>query len=408
MRILVLWRQLYVKTRNTIFDYVFSFRKYDLMNEYFYFDIYNGRFPSDYEWIADNMFDAVIFHHTALQLRWWNREYWNQFLELMNRIWKKYPCVKIMLPQDDYDRTSALWDLADGIEADYIYTIIRSEDHAILYPKEKVGKCDIHTILTGYVDEKYIMKYDRHEKRKYDVVYRANKLPYAYGRQGQLKIELVKIFEERLSNEKLRISLKNPQGNLGAFLGDEWIRFLASSRVTLGCLSGSGIMDADGLIRETFDIYLKSNPDASYDAAKKACFPDLEENLHGMIGPRIFESAVTKTCQVLVGQDYQNILKPDVDYIVLNEYYSNLNDVVQKIKDVQYCEQVAEQCYRDIIESSKYSYSVLVKEIISGITDKVYIEKPKDKQLSKVIQEHCDRNNKQVYNEMLHKEMEIL
>ena len=408
MRILVLWRQLHLKTRNTIFDYVFSFRKYDLANEYFYFDIYNGRFPSDYEWIVDNMFDAVIFHHTALQLRWWNREYWSQFLELMKKIWKRYPCIKILLPQDDYDRTSSIWDLAEGIDAHDIYTVMKSEDYHILYPKENIGKCDIHTVLTGYVDEKYITEYDRHEKRSYDVVYRANKSSYAYGKLAQLKVELVRIFEERLNQENLRINLRNPQYNNGAFLGGEWIKFLASSRVTLGCLSGSGIADIDGHIHDKFDDYQKQNPGANYDIAKKACFPNLEENLHGMIGPRIFESAMTKTCQVLVGRDYQGILKPEVDYIVLNEDYSNLNDIVEKIKDVKYCEQIAEQCYRNVIESSKYSYAVLVNEVVKGIAGKVSTEKPRDKQISKIIQEYCDKNNKNVHREMLQKEMGIV
>lgn len=408
MRILILWRQLCLKTRNTIFDHAFSFSKYDSKNEYFYFDMYNGRFPEDYKWITRDMFDAVIFHYSALGLRWGTKGYWYPFLEMMSKIWNNYPCIKILLPQDDYNKTEAIWNLADGIAADDIYTVMKAEDYHILYPKEKIGKCGIHTVLTGYVDEKYTAKYDRHEKRCYDVVYRANKPSFAYGKFAQLKVELVRIFEECLNRENLRINLKNPQGNNGAFLGEEWIKFLASSRVTLGCLSGSGFADVDGHIHDKFDDYQKQNPDASYDIAKRDCFPNLEENLHGVVGPRIFESAMTKTCQVLVGRDYQGILKPDVDYVVLNEDYSNLNDVVQKIKDVQYCEQVAEQCYRDVIESSKYSYAVFVNEVVKGIMKKVGTEKPRDKQISKIIHEYCDKNNKNVHKEMLRKEMGIL
>ena len=44
MRILILWRRGSKEMRNTIADHAFSFCKYDLENEYFYFDVYNGRF----------------------------------------------------------------------------------------------------------------------------------------------------------------------------------------------------------------------------------------------------------------------------------------------------------------------------------------------------------------------------
>lgn len=406
MRILILWRRGSKEMRNTIADHAFSFCKYDLENEYFYFDVYNGRFPSDYEWITENMFDAVIFHYTALAMRWtgrWGKDYWPPFLKLMSSLWKRYPCVKVLLPQDDYDRTQAVWDMAKGIGADYIYTVIRPEDYEILYPKEKIGKCEVNTVLTGYVDEKYITEYDRHNKRIYDIVYRARQLPYCFGKHGQLKTDIVELFEKRLRSgqgENLRYDLGNTKDNQGAFLGDEWINFLASSRTTIGCLGGSGFADMDGHIWKGFAEYLKYNPDADYDTAKQACFPDMEENLHGVASPRIFESALTKTCQILVGRDYQGILKPDVDYIVLNEDYSNLDDVMQQIKDVRYCEQIAEQCYRDIVESSKYSYAIFANEIVKGISDKVDEKKPKDSRLSQIIRESCDKNNQQVYREM--------
>lgn len=65
MRILVLWRQATVdmRMRNTDIDHAFCLQRYDTENEYFYFNIYKGRFAEDYSWINGEMFDVVLFHY---------------------------------------------------------------------------------------------------------------------------------------------------------------------------------------------------------------------------------------------------------------------------------------------------------------------------------------------------------
>ena len=109
MRVLVLWRQCAVdmKMRKTDIDHAFSFQRYDKENEYFYFNIYNGRFANDYNWIDKKMFDVVIFHYTAMELRGLDR-HWANFLQLMKLIWREYPCKKIIMSQDDYTLTERI------------------------------------------------------------------------------------------------------------------------------------------------------------------------------------------------------------------------------------------------------------------------------------------------------------
>ena len=305
MRVLVLWRQPVINMRNTIIDHAFSFQKYDVKNEYFYFNIYNGRFAEDYSWIDDKMFDIVIFHYSAVSLRGSNR-YWDNFLHLMISIWSDYPCKKIIIPQDDYTVTKRIWDLALGIKADVIYTVIRECDCAVLYPKEKLGNIEIKTVLTGYVEEDYVNKIhlQSHRYRKYDVVYRARKLPYEFGRLGQLKYELALYFNKKLKDTDLIYNLANTDDDQGALLGDGWFTFLASSRTTIGCLGGAGFADITGDYEKKVREYTLIYPNATYEETKEACFPNVEENLTGMVSPRIFDAALMKTCQILVGEDY--------------------------------------------------------------------------------------------------------
>lgn len=401
MRILVLWKQESVILRNTIVDNAFCFRRYDKENEYFYFNIYLGRFPEDYSWIDKTMFDIIIFHHRAMALRY-SDKHWDNFLQLMTSIWRDYPCRKILMPQDDYTMTDRIWDLANGIRADTIYTIIRQCNYGILYPKDKIGNIKIKTVLTGYVEESYVNSQSllQHKDRKFDIVYRASKLPYQYGKHGQLKYQLVTYFKEYLKCSDLIYDLENTIGNENALLGSSWLAFLASSRTTIGCLGGSGIANITGKYFKMTEEYIATHKDATYEETRLACFSDAEENLKGMISPRIFESAITKTCQILIGEDYQGILEPNIDYIVLNQDFSNIEEIIVKIKDVEYCEQIADNCYKHVIESQKYTYRKYVEWILNDI-GKIENIKERSEKLSHYIESMCKKNNDLVMKEIL-------
>lgn len=406
MRILVLWRQHTANIRNTILDHAFCLKKYDADNEYFYFNIYNGRFAEDYNWIDEKMFDVVIFHYSALSLRVWDG-YWSNFLQLMIKVWRDYPCKKIIMPQDDYVITKRIWNLALGIKADTIYTVIRECDHHILYPKSKLGNIEIKTILTGYVEEDYINKIhtQSHRHRKYDVVYRARKLQYVLGKHGQLKYELALYFNDKLKDAGLVCDLANTDDEKGAMLGDSWFDFLASSRTTLGCLGGAGFADITGEYLEKEGEYISLHADATYEETKEACFPDAEENLTGIISPRIFEAAITKTCQILVGEDYQGILRPNIDYIVLQRNFSNIDDVILKISDIAYCEEIANNCYEHVVKSQKYTYAKFAEWVIDDIRGSIGYIKNFSSDLSKYIERMCKKNNDKVMCEIRMREM---
>ena len=400
MRILVLWRQTAVNMRKTIIDHAFCFQKYDVNNEYFYFNIYNGRFAEDYNWIDENMFDVVIFHYSAVSLRGSDR-HWNDFLSLMITVWRNYPCKKIIMPQDDYTLTERIWDLALGIKANMIYTIIRECDHHILYPQNKIGNIEIKTVLTGYVEEDYINKINlqEHQYRKYDVVYRARKLPYEFGKHGQLKYELALVFNEKLKNTDFVYDLTNTDDDRGAVLGEHWFDFLASSRTVIGCLGGAGIADITGEYGKKAKEYTALHANATYEETKAACFPDEEEKLSGMISPRIFDAALTKTCQILVGEDYQGILRPNIDYIVLKKDFSNINDVILKMKDINYCEEVANNCYEHVVIFREYTYRKFVEKIMKDIGNPG-CAKNSSSDFSKYIERMCKENNDAVMNEI--------
>ncbi len=398
MRILIVWgnRQPIKETRNTILDYIFSFQKYDTNNTYYYLNLIDGTERWDFSWIKEGMFDVVLFTCTFLGIRWRTSNY-SIMWDMCERVFGPLSCRKVLMPQDEYDNTAKLWDFINRVGINDIYSVLPESDHSILYPSEKIGNRKIKTILTGYVEERYLEW--QFPPKTIDVIYRANSLPYKFGRLGQQKTDIIDHFVPKLTN--LKTDIKNTVSNKDIYVGNAWIEHLAGARCVLGCISGSSIMDADGEIGRGFDEYLRIHPTATYSEAKEACFPDLAENLKGAIGPRHLESAITRTCQVLIRDDYNGILKEDIDYIPVDPDYGNIDEVVKKINDKTYCSEIADNCYRNVIESKKYTYQTLVREVMGN--DRNEDDSIKNSRQDRLIQRKCNEHNRKVdvYNMLL-------
>ena len=147
-------------------------------------------------------------------------------------------------------------------------------------------------------------------------------------------------------------------------LGDDWFRFLASCKYTLGCEGGASMLDWDGSIRERTDRYQAEHPDAGFDEVEAACFPGQDGTLdYFAIGPRHIEACATRTCQVLVEGDYQGILRPWEHYIPVKRDFSNLDEVLELIRRDELREEITENAYRDVIASERYTYRSFVREV---------------------------------------------
>ena len=60
--------------------------------------------------------------------------------------------------------------------------------------------------------------------------------------------------------------------------------------------------------------------------------------------------------------DYGDIFKPDIHFIELKKDFSNINDVLKKIKDDDFLQNMVDRTYKDITENDKYSYKNFIKE----------------------------------------------
>jgi spore maturation protein CgeB len=81
------------------------------------------------------------------------------------------------------------------------------------------------------------------------------------------------------------------------------------------------------------------------------------------ISPRIFEAIGCGCCLILYSGQYSGILKPGVHFIELKKDFSNIEEVVHKVKDRDYVRFMAERAYKDVVSSGRYSYEIFVRGV---------------------------------------------
>ncbi len=322
-----------------------------------YFNALNG-VP---RWLNSVGFDAVIFHTTFLGMRWtplFNAWKWNL------RWLGDWDCLKIAMPQDEYDHAEVLDEWLFELGVSVIFTNFDCTCRQLLYPIMH-DQAIFYKCFTGYVDDiaaqQYANKLQPPAQRPYDIVYRASHLPYWFGSQGQLKHQIGEVVAERAGAFGLRCNISTRPEDV--ILGNQWLDFLASGRVVIGCESGSSVLDRRGEIKAQLRALLHQNPKLSFAQANAYLSPGWDDYQFFAVSPRHFEAIIVKTCQVLVEGAYDGILEADKHYISLKRDFSNLDEVLAKIQDHALVTAIAERAYQDIYLSGKYNYKTFANQI---------------------------------------------
>lgn len=362
MKILVLYKG--YRDRKTIDDHLYSFKRYVPEAEFYYCNILL-KVPSYLRLIK---WDGIILHYTLLAERF-SEVTWKYLRDNLYDI-GKLSGVKVALPQDEYCRFKELWKIFKEGKVDAVFTCAMPIDYDKLYPLSETSLKDRFTTFTGFVDEDTLAKIERLSqediKRDVDIGYRARSLPYWLGRHGQIKGDVAKAVLNASNQHRLKLDISTDPKDV--FFGDDWIRFLLRCRTTLGCLGGASLLDPDDEFRNKVEKYVHENPQASFEEVEEKCFPgkDFSLNLFAL-SPRHFECAMTRTCQVLVEGDYQGIFEPGKHYIELKQDFSNLDDVLAKVVDKEYCQKIADATYDHVVASEKFTYRVFANQIIDYI-----------------------------------------
>lgn len=330
---------------------------------YWYLNLGIRRVPI---WLRFVPFDAVLFHASFL----WDRVN-PPLLERHLRRLKRLTAAgarRVALPQDEYLHSRALVRLIAELEIDHVLSVGPESEWDKLYDGLDRGRVGISRVLTGYLAPETVRRIDAivraQGERPIAIGYRAARLPTSLGRHGLLKTEIA---DRMLAAGTARgLVLDIAIGPAATIRGDDWYRFLAACRYTIGVEGGASVHDPEGAIQAATVRYLKDHPGASFDDVEAACFPGADGDLgYVAISPRHLEACATRTAQVLVEGTYNGILRPGEHYIELRRDFSNLEEVLDMIEDDSERTRLTEAAYRDVVASGAYTYERLARDVES-------------------------------------------
>ena len=350
------------KDRFTIKDSVFSFKNH-LPGNTNLVNYINGQ-PS---FLFKFRFDLIIIHYSLLSIKYSNPRL---LLSISEKI-KYLNGYKIAFPQDEYLNSNYLNDFFKTIKLDRLYTLFYDKnDIRKVYPFNKTGISNIHTVLPGYIScnmikpEEQILPF---EKRKIDIGYRARKNPFWLGEFSLRKWEIAERFLKFNKGEKVfDISTKAED----TILGEKWLDFIENCRFFLGVEGGASLLDKDGAIRKRVELITLKNPDVSFQEVFNKYLKKYDNKInYFMITPRIFEAISRKSCLILMEGYYSGILIANKHYIPLKNDYSNIEEVLDKLDDYEYVKNIIETSYNDIILKQKYTYKNHINEVIEQLRE---------------------------------------
>jgi hypothetical protein len=234
-----------------------------------------------------------------------------------------------------------------------------------------VPKLRVVNVLTGYVPEQLLRQSVMSvASRPIDVGYRTRRMPFWLGRLGHEKWSISQEFQRRAADSGLKLDLSTKEGE--RLYGDAWTNFVGSCRAVIGVESGASIIDFDGKLEHTVEAYVAQNPGATFEEVFEKFLKPYEGSLElHQISPRCFEAAALRTPMVLFEGNYSGVLVPDRHFISLKKDFSNFDDVLTKLKDHGYLQELADRTYEEVALDPRWSYDAFIGYVDQVISDEV-------------------------------------
>jgi hypothetical protein len=328
--------------------------------------------------ISDSLYsyDVVITHYSI------RVNIQNHLSPAYTQALKNFGGYKILYIQDEYDTTETARVWIENVGIHTVFTCVPAQYIDCVYPKTRFPCVEFIQTLTGFVPQRFEnlnhLKFADIVKpisdRNLSIVYRGRMLPYWYGDLGQEKFEIGMKLKQICENLSIPIDIECDDNK--RVYGDSWYNFLASGKATLGTESGSNVFDDFGNIRSSIESALSINPKMTYIEVRDKFLREYEGKIKmNQVSPKMFEAIALKTALVLFEGEYSGILKPELHYLSLKKDFSNIDEVLAKLEDNQYLEDLVNRAYDDIVASGKYSYQQFINELDNFLIERLSIRR---------------------------------
>ncbi len=350
------------RARQTMVDVVTACERYAPRHHYLYQDLHAAVTGA----IRRIRFDLILLDSTFLDARVIRPLGAYRSLRDRYEFVRDSPAVKIALAQDEFDNGLTLDDWLAEWRIDLLYACVGRAHWDLIFPRTATV-AEIRHSLTGYFDPDRAAAARARARplaeRPIDVGYRVARLPPEFGRYGLAKARLADVFEEALSRTDLSHDISTDPARM--LMGDRWPEFLGRCKFALGSEGGSGVWDPRGDIRARIGRYLESRAQASRDEVEAACFPGLDgQHVFRVMSPRVFEAASTMTSQILLRGEFEGLVSAWEHYIPVEEDFSNVDEVIDALRDLPAAERRARACFDALMASPRAHYRTFVEELL--------------------------------------------
>lgn len=306
-------------------------------------------------------YDAVVLHTTFLTQRWGDT--FGLFKQRFSWL-ADFPRRKVAIPQDEYDHPYVLDEWLYELGVEDVFTNFAQPQRSLLYPI--LGeRARFYECLTGYIDPASaagIAELARPLRdRPLDVVYRASRLPFWFGRHGQLKHRIGEAVLQ--AAEQLGLETDISMRYEDVIYGDDWFSFLASGKAVVGAESGSSVLDRRGEIQTAIRSMLAESPHLTFDEVDRRLPTGWDGHRLTAVSPRHFEAVITRTPQLLVEGSYSGVLERDVHYVPIKPDLSDVREALERLSDLDAMGQMVARAYEDVYESGRYTYEEFARQL---------------------------------------------
>ena len=345
------------KHANTVLEHVEAIRRYSVHDV----RTFNPRSLPGSRTLDLREFDVVVIHYSLCII------VDDYFAPAFREKLRRFGGLKVQFIQDDYRWVDRIAAMMRDLEIGVLFTLVPPPEIPRVWSAERLpGTVKIGT-LAGYVPESLIgLPVRPLDDRPIDIGYRGRELPYWLGRLGQDKVRIAQGVLARVKKYGLRCDIAWTEKD--RIYGPAWTEFIGSCRAILGTESGASITDFDGSIEERVRTYLAQYPGADFEEVHRATLTEFEANVRmNVISPRIFEAVALRTPMILFPGEYSGVIRPWDHYIPLEPDFSNMDEVVERLRDTQGLETMRDRAYEDVVRTGRYSPRVFVRELDESI-----------------------------------------
>lgn len=279
---------------------------------------------------------------------------------------KSFRGLKILAVQDEYEYTNRIKSAISTYGFDYVLTCVPQQEIEYVYPKTEFPHSKFVTVLTGYVPDSLLsssLAILPLADRTITVGYRGRDIGGAYGRLGYQKYEIGRRMREICEARGIPYDIAMDEQS--RIYGTGWLDFVGQCRTMLGSESGSNVFDFDGSIARQYLELKEANHGRPPSYEEFRPFVEARDNEinMGQVSPRIFECAVMKTPMILFRGQYSGVVQADLHYIPLEHDFSNVDEVLSRIEDLDALAEMAERTHAEVVLSGRYGYPTFVGQV---------------------------------------------